>query len=187
MGTHTSFLKATFVGTLGAMMVSATNAATRNRGAAVGRLCRGGAALLWLLCLMSGEAVATVLMGPVTNPSNGHLYYLLAPTNWTVAQFEAMRLGGNLTTVNDASENTWIAQTFGHYGGQARNLWIGLGDADRNGLFTWVNGEPLTYTNWAAGEPNRFGGTEFYGTIVNWGTAWNDMPDLPGQIGRAHV
>ena len=52
------------------------------------------ALLLALSIFTSYQARANVLMGPITNASNGHLYYLLAPTNWTIAQKEAMSLGG---------------------------------------------------------------------------------------------
>lgn len=135
---------------------------------------------LALFCSIISATNATVLMGPVTNVSNGHLYYLLVPTNWTVAQMEAIRLGGNLATVDDSDEDHWVWQTFGHYGDQARNLWIGLADADRDGVFSWASGDPVVYTNWTWGEPNGFGGMEYYGSISKWGAQWNDFPDLPG-------
>jgi hypothetical protein len=50
--------------------------------------------------------------------------------------------------------------------GQARNLWIGLHDPnpvnnatnslERQSEFSWVNGEPFTYSNWSTGEPNNY-------------------------------
>ncbi len=53
-----------------------------------------------------------VIGGPVTNSANGHVYYLLAQTNWTAAEAEAVALGGHLVTINDAEENAWVHQTF---------------------------------------------------------------------------
>ena len=53
-------------------------------------------------------ANASVLQGPVTNASNGHLYYLLNQTSWTASEAEAVSLGGHLTTINDANENAWV-------------------------------------------------------------------------------
>lgn len=119
-------------------------------------------------------------MGPVTHQDTGHQYYLLAPTNWTAAQREALSLGGNLVTIRDGEEEEWIWQTFGAYGGRVRNLWIGLADVDRDGVFTWASGEPLDYTNWFDGEPNRFGDLEYYACLSDGSLQWNDLPDLPG-------
>jgi hypothetical protein len=48
-------------------------------------------------------------------------------------------------------------------------------------VFVWVNGDPLTYANWLAGEPNNAsGGGENYGEM-NWGQPgkWNDATNLP--------
>jgi len=43
----------------------------------------------------------------VTNPANGHSYYLLSSNTWTASQAEAAALGGNLP-INDAAENDWV-------------------------------------------------------------------------------
>lgn len=47
------------------------------------------------------------------------------------------------------------------------------------GLFTWSNGDALTYTHWAAGEPNNWSNIEDYGSMnwLNGSNAWNDLPD----------
>jgi hypothetical protein len=52
------------------------------------------------------------------------------------------------------------------WGGQERNLWIGLHDADplnnatnyieRRAEFAWASGEPVTFANWSAAEPNNY-------------------------------
>ena len=45
-----------------------------------------------------------ILTGPVTNAANGLAYYLPTQDTWTASQTEAVRLGGNLVTINDAAE-----------------------------------------------------------------------------------
>jgi len=101
---------------------------------------------------------AAPISGPILNPATGHTYYLLANSDWTDAQSQALSLGGNLATVNDAAENAWISQTFTNFGGVTRNLWIGLNAAGLNGgdpnSYSWVDGSPSTYRNWAPQEPN---------------------------------
>jgi hypothetical protein len=101
---------------------------------------------------------AAPIAGPFVNLANGHSYYLLENSNWTQAQAQALTLGGNLATVNDAAENTWIYQTFADFGGIRRNLWIGLNAIGGNGgnptSYHWVDGSSSAYRNWAPLEPN---------------------------------
>ncbi len=108
--------------------------------------------------LAATKITATPLVGPIVNPANGHSYYLLDNSNWTDAQSQALTLGGNLVTINDAAEGTWVTQQFADYNGVQRNLWIGLNAISLNGSvaanYSWVNGESSSYRNWAGGEPN---------------------------------
>lgn len=100
-----------------------------------------------------------------TQNYNGHTYYLLEQSNWMESQTEAMALGGNLVTVNDSLEQTWIYDTFTNYGNINRHLWIGLYDPDgdnnsadqvvRKTEFEWISGEVVNYTNWGYWEPNN--------------------------------
>jgi len=100
------------------------------------------------------KAKADVISEPILNPTNGMTYYLLAQSTWTDAYAEATAMGGSLVTVRNTDENSWIFETFSLLGGVNRNLWIGLHDSDGDGQFAWINGEPLSFTNWAPGEPN---------------------------------
>src|SRR5882724_5717533 len=98
-----------------------------------------------LVCLFSiaSDLVAGPISGPVVNPANGYTYYLLPNSDWTDAQAQALTLGGNLATVNNAAENNWICQTFTNFGGVARSLWIGLNAAGLDGSnpnnYSWVD------------------------------------------------
>ena len=42
------------------------------------------------------------------------------------------------------------------------------------GFFVWTNGETVTYTNWASGEPNDSSG-EDCGQLFWSGLKWNDI------------
>lgn len=102
----------------------------------------------------AGVILGPPIAGPVVNPANGNTYKLLPQSSWTDAQAEAVSLGGNLVTINDAAENQWVLDTFGSVNGVDRNLWIGLSDAAVEGTFAWADGTPFSYANWADGEPN---------------------------------
>jgi len=104
-----------------------------------------------------------VIGGPLTNPANGHSYYLLSGATWTASEGAAAALGGHLVTINDAAEEDFVYSTFASYGGVNRVLWIGLTDVDSPGHFHWVSGERFTYTHWSFGEPNS--PSEHYGQI----------------------
>lgn len=137
---------------------------------------------LFLACTLgSGTALASVIAGPLVNPANGHSYYLLDANTWTASELEAFTLGGHLATVNDAAEQSFIYSTFLSYTTPSTHLWIGLSDRDQEGTFVWVSSEPVSYTNWGAGEPNDGGsGEDFVEMRTDIGGVWNDNPDSPG-------
>jgi hypothetical protein len=130
------------------------------------------------LFLAASQTRAGVIAGPITNPANGHDYYLLTPNTWPAAEAEAEAMGGTLAIVRNAAEQEWIYSKFGDFGGTGQGLWIGLHRIEPGGKFIWVDGTPLDYTNWAGGEPNNVGERENCAQM-RWdpgapGT-WNDL------------
>jgi len=131
-----------------------------------------------VLSLVAIQLRAGVIAGPITNPANGHDYYLLTPETWPVAEAEAEDMGGSLAVVRNADEQEWIFSTFGNLGGVGRGLWIGLHRTEPGGKFVWANGSPLDYAHWLTGEPNNAGGNENC-VQIQWYPAapgtWNDL------------
>jgi len=141
--------------------------------------------LIFGLARMS-EAAET-LMGPVTYPVNGHAYYLLTADTWTASEARAVELGGHLATINDLDENQWIANTFGEVGDVSRGLWIGLHDADRNGVFQWASGQQTEYRFWWNGEPVEADGTWNF-VHITWPSVthfgeWRARQDVSHYLG----
>jgi hypothetical protein len=142
-----------------------------------------------LLPVLSHDLRAQVIAGPITNAANGHWHYLVGPTNWTDAEAQARGLGGHLVAINDATENAWVLDTFGNYGGQSRTMFIGFTDEGHEGQWLWTSGDPVTYVNWAPGEPNNGMGVFPYENVAMMFGAgdtraglWNDvMGTLPEQ------
>ena len=116
-------------------------------------------------------------------------YYLLSENTWTASEAEAVALGGHLVTVNDATEQAFLVGQFGNFGGVQANLWIGLNDVAIEGVYTWVSGEPVLYTNFAPGEPNGFFPDEDYvhmlTAVFDPSGGWNDSRDLTFPFGTA--
>ena len=97
------------------------------------------------------EIPGFIYMGEV----NGHRYYCSSTQNftWSQANTAAQSAGGYLAVINDAAENTYLKNKLVN-----QHAWIGFNDAAVEGDFEWVNGEPVTYTNWnSATEPNDQG------------------------------
>jgi hypothetical protein len=109
--------------------------------------------------------------------SNGH-YYTATDTNlsWTGANTLAISQGGYLASVLSQAENDFLRTTFSSVLGPS---WIGLTDQAVEGTFVWTSGEPVSYTNWAPGEPNNQSGIEDFGLILSNGS-WNDGTDSGG-------
>ena len=103
---------------------------------------------------------------------NGKEYFLTSGRKtWQQAEAEAQNRGGHLVTINNAAEEIWLRNTFS----KTEGLWIGINDQQQEGNFQWANGESVTYTNWAPGEPNNWGSGQDYGWI-NYGNTrqWDD-------------
>jgi hypothetical protein len=152
-------------------------------------LALGSVAILFCAAI---EAKADIIAGPITNPSNGHDYYLLSPNTWKSSEDEAEALGGTLAIIKNDSDQNWVFSSFSsrvnHNG-----LWIGLHRTHPGGPFAWLTSAPTNYSNWANGEPNNSGGVENCVEMQNEPSdtgRWNDMPndaflngvvELPGK------
>jgi len=117
------------------------------------------------------------------NPENGHEYRVITARSWDDAMGSAAALGGHLATITSDAERRWVAGVI-HSGVQA---YIGLSDADEEGSWRWVTGEPLVYTRWRAGEPNNGAFLEHYAVMHGGSGEWNDEQDEMTLSGGAAV
>lgn len=138
-------------------------------------------------------SMGEILTGPILNPVNQHLYYLVDSGGpwwrWTDAETEAQALGGHLATIDDAAENSWVLDTFG----SEHNLWIGLfqppNSSDPEHEWYWISGEPVQFLNWDSGEPNNLRGERYVHMWVSRDAdgitrhpgQWNNMEDEVGE------
>ncbi len=97
------------------------------------------------------------------NPATDHYYAMsLDKGSWLVAEGEAEDLGYHLVAINDSAEEDWLHTTFG----TSLDLWIGFTQdpiaTEVDEGWHWVNGDPVTYTNWnqVNPEPNDRDGLE---------------------------
>uniref|UniRef100_UPI00398E69AD macrophage mannose receptor 1-like n=1 Tax=Pristiophorus japonicus TaxID=55135 RepID=UPI00398E69AD len=70
---------------------------------------------------------------------------------WHDARDICTTKGGNLASIQNAKEQTFITMTLN---GFPVNVWIGLNDINRESKYLWTEGKGLVYTNWAKGYPS---------------------------------
>ena len=129
------------------------------------------------------------------NPSNTNKYqYFEGGVSWYEAKKKCEELGGHLLVISSAEEQAYINSYVKelHQAGKLtkRNIWLGA--TINNGVVTWVNGEKSSYTNWASGEPNNYGGVEnciMMYTPLSEGNLgfWNDESGYGRDDGGAYT
>ena len=110
---------------------------------------------------------------------DGHCYYAVNWGNsWMDARASCAAAGGYLATATTESEADLILSLTGR-------VWIGACDADAEGTWTWITGEPWSYAAWGSGEPNNMG-AEDCGEIYSDGP-WNDITCTSNSFGQGYV
>lgn len=72
---------------------------------------------------------------------------------WNQAKVVCESLGGALATIKNVLDGELIEKMVKTMNAP-NNYWIGLREFEPEVSFRWIDGSPLTYTNWNAGEPN---------------------------------
>lgn len=118
-----------------------------------------------------------------TSYFKGHKYELYNESmTWESAKLFCEKKGGHLVTISDEKENEFVN------GMRCRNLstdykqsiWLGGSDTANEGTWSWITGEPFTYSNWEPNEPN--GGTsQNYLQMYSSGN-WDDVQNEAGRF-----
>ncbi|QIE59018.1 HYR domain-containing protein [Rasiella rasia] len=108
--------------------------------------------------------------------SNKKIYYLSQNNFLPLDAFaDAIANGGFVASIESAEMNAFFEANI-----QGKNLepypLFGFNDVVTEGTFEWHNGEPVTYTNWTAGQPNNSGGNQDYMYTLAGGE-WDDWDD----------
>ena len=119
---------------------------------------------------------------------NGHYYDVVFVTDqvtWGAARDSAAGtifngVPGHLATITSQAEQDFIV---GQFGDAIRAKWLGgfqtPGSVEPNEGWSWITGEPFTYSNWGFNEPNNSGGMENHLDFATAGSealgVWNDL------------
>lgn len=92
-------------------------------------------------------------------------------STWEEAQEYCESLDGYLAVISSQEENDALYSFATSQGYD--NVYFGFSDNTEEGVWQWVNGETLEYSNWNAGEPNAFTDDEDY-AVFSENRTWND-------------
>ncbi|NXE75187.1 MRC1 protein, partial [Cochlearius cochlearius] len=89
---------------------------------------------------------------------HGFYCYLVGHTSVTFSEAKKTceRSSGYLTSVGDRYEQAYLTSLIGLR--SEKYFWIGLSDTEEQGMFKWVTGEGVPYTNWNAAMPGNEAG-----------------------------
>ena len=113
-------------------------------------------------------------------PFGGRFYKFFAESlNWHEARNRCAALGGRLAIVKTAAENDFLTELVRSQGAGRDAAWLGATDELREGVWQWVDGQEMHYTNWdvAFQQPNNKRQAEHY--LILWlknGGRWSDQP-----------
>lgn len=105
----------------------------------------------------------------------GHYYKIYNNAEeWDEAKEYCENLNGHLATISSQAENDFLYSLMKKEG--YTNAYFGLTDSEYEGIWKWINDEPLSYSNWHTGEPNSENSKEDYAMFYYKFTdgTWND-------------
>ena len=148
---------------------------------------------LWLLVGLlaigwSQVAFAVPIQWTIESGGNGHWYdKVFGSFLWDEAMADAESRGGYIATPTSQAEWDFVKSYYSVWHvpplSQSRMGWLGAYQTNPGGpnldSWTWVSGEPWSFTAWSGGEPN---GGSYENYLVTWfheGAGWNDHYDGP--------
>ncbi len=90
----------------------------------------------------------------------GHRYRLIkGDLTWQQANARAKELGAHLVSITSRAEQEFIQQSYANalLPTDARGVFIGARQENKSARWMWTTGEPVEYTAWMAGQPDRRG------------------------------
>nr|XP_055061352.1 C-type lectin domain family 4 member K-like [Misgurnus anguillicaudatus] len=96
--------------------------------------------------------------------------------NWTAGRLHCNKSGADLVVINSKEEMIFVHSLISDMG-----AWLGLTDAENEGVWKWVDGKDLTTSYWVRGQPDNGGihGNEDCGATAFDAPAlqsWHDCP-----------
>ncbi|XP_049905194.1 CD209 antigen-like protein C isoform X1 [Epinephelus moara] len=100
--------------------------------------------------------------------------YILSSVSgsWNEARKDCRGRGADLVVIDSSAEQEFLNKFTQTY------AWIGLTDRDEEGTWKWIDGTPLTLSNWGNNQPDNGGGDPQWGeedcAHIRLNGEWND-------------
>jgi uncharacterized repeat protein (TIGR02543 family) len=100
---------------------------------------------------------------------------------WHEAKADSEARGGRLAVLNTSAKIA-AANEFLKDGVTWPSLWLGLTDETEEGRWTWIDGTPISVSNWFGTEPNNSNNEEDHAILFRFAPSihengeWNDVP-----------
>ena len=107
------------------------------------------------------------------NPANGHRYEVITCGAWIQCDAAARAKGGNLVTIRNSAENTWLLANI--FNPSSNVMFIGL--FKTGSTWSWSSGEPIAFTAWLPGNPDNYLGNQNYVHLSSGNLLWDDVAD----------
>lgn len=92
--------------------------------------------------------------------------------SWTDAKANCESQGKRLVLIESAAKNEAVRSAAD--AGGLGEFWLGGTDGQSEGSWLWLDGSPISYTNWNSREPNNVGGAEDCMAMDAGNGKWND-------------
>lgn len=102
------------------------------------------------------------------NNANKSFFTSFTGNTWLMALGQAKSSGVYMATVRNKQENDFLRKEF------SGDLRVGLTDRQKEGDWKWISGEPRTYSDWAANQPDNYQNNEHFMNLTGNGL-WNDI------------
>jgi hypothetical protein len=151
-------------------------------------------AFLLVASFHSSRAHAAPVQWDIGAGGNGHFYDVIlvgSALSWDDARAGAQGIGSgwDLATITSSAENAFVESLFSNNpsffnsvpsGTNRSGPWIGGFNVVSSNNFSWVTGEPVTFTDWGPSEPFGNGQAISYTDFTSpfgdgSGIAWNDI------------
>lgn len=102
--------------------------------------------------------------------------FIKGKVSWHEAKRICEEKGGHLVVINSLAENDYIINESKDL--NLDHIWIGLTDEISKGVWRWITGEKVCFTDWDDKQPDNTYELEHYAEI-NYATSkkWNDLPN----------
>jgi len=154
----------------------------------------GALAAFATAAVLSTAASAAPVSWTTGEGGNGHSYDVILDNaiSWDGARAAAQAAGGDLATISSQAEQGFVESVLSSNNAPTGSYWFGIRETATEGVYQHVNGQALSYTHWAPGQPDNSQGAESVGAVL-WTAAttngaasdaaalarrggWNDAP-----------